>query len=146
MKIEGTHTVAAPRQRVYQVMIDPAALAKALPGCERLEASAPDTFRLKMKLGLAALSGSYQGTVKLSQRRPPEHLRLTLNGRGPWGFAEGDGTLTLSEQDGKTSVRYEGEVRVGGMIASVGQRLLGGAARMVIGQFFQNLDREVGTA
>jgi carbon monoxide dehydrogenase subunit G len=80
--------------------------------------------------------------VKLSEQRPPEHLRLSVASRGPWGFAEGDGALDLIEQGGKTEVRYAGELKVGGMIASVGQRLLDAAARMVIGQFFQSLERE----
>jgi len=67
-----------------------------------------------------------------------------VESRGPWGFTSGDGTLTLEEQNGQTLVRYAGEVKVGGVIASVGQRLLDGAARMVIGQFFENLSKQVG--
>ena len=143
MKIEGSHTLAAARNRVYQLVTDPQALAKALPGCEKLEPTGADTFQVKMKLGVAALSGSYQGTVKLSEQRPPAHLRLTINSRGPWGFADGDGTLILEEADGQTVVRYAGEVKVGGTMAAVGQRLLEGAARLVINQFFQNLEKEV---
>lgn len=142
MKIEGTHTLAAPRERVFQALTNPATVAKLLPGCEKLEPAGADTFRVKMKLGLAALSGAYEGTVKMSEQRPPEHLRLAVSGRGPWGFADGDGTLTLEEQGGQTVIHYAGELKVGGMIASVGQRLLDGAARMVINQFFQSLERE----
>ena len=144
MKVEGTYTLATPRERAYQLLTDPEVLAKTLPGCEKLEQIAADTFKVKMKLGLAALSGSYQGTVKLSEQRPPEHLRLSVESRGPWGFASGDGTLALEEQDGQTLVRYAGEVKVGGVIASVGQRLLDGAARMVISQFFKNLSQQAG--
>lgn len=144
MKVEGSYTLAAPRQRVYQLLTDPTALAKALPGCEQLEPAGADTFRVRMKLGLAALSGSYQGTVTLSEQRPPEQLRLTMVSRGPWGFAEGGGTLALAEQAGQTTVNYVGELKVGGMIASIGQRLLDGAARMIIGQFFKNLEKEIG--
>lgn len=143
MKIEGSHTLAAPRERVFYALVDPATVAKLLPGCEKLEPAGADTFRVKMKLGLAALSGAYEGTVKLSEQRPPEHLRLSVTSRGPWGFAEGDGALDLIAQDGKTEVRYTGELKVGGMIASIGQRLLDAAARLVIGQFFQSLEKEV---
>ncbi|MFQ5662778.1 MAG: carbon monoxide dehydrogenase subunit G [Terriglobia bacterium] len=142
MKIAGTHTLAAPRDRVYQLLTSPPSLAKTLPGCEKLEPAGADTFQVKIKLGLAALSGAYQGTVKLSEQRPPEHLRLTMSSRGPWGFADGDGTLSLEEQGAQTLVRYAGELKVGGMIAAVGQRLLDAAARKVIGDFFQSLDKE----
>ena len=142
MKVEGSHTLAAPRERVFQALTDPATVARLLPGCEKLEPAGADTFRVKMKLGLAALSGAYEGTVKLSEQRPPEHLRLSVASRGPWGFADGDGTLDLVEAGDRTEIRYAGELKIGGMIASVGQRLLDAAARMVIGQFFQSLERE----
>lgn len=142
MKIEGSHTLAAPRQRVYELLTDPQAIARLLPGCEKLEPAGPDTYQVKIKLALAALSGAYQGTVKLSEQRPPEHLRLTLTSRGPWGMVDGTGALTLQEKNGRTVARYAGEVSVGGMMAAVGQRLLDGAARMMIGQFFKSLERE----
>jgi len=143
MKIEGKQTLAAPRERVFQALTDPATVAKLLPGCEKLEPAGPDTYQVKMKLGLAALSGDYSGTVKLSEQRPPEHLRLSVSSRGPWGFADGDGTLTLTEEEGQTAVLYAGELKIGGMVASIGQRLLDGAARLVIGQFFKNLEKQV---
>lgn len=142
MNLEGSTRIAAPRERVFQLLVDPARIAAILPGCEKLEPAGPDTFQVKLKLGLASLSGAYQGTVKVSEQHPPEHLRLSLSSRGPWGFANGDGTLTLEEADGQTEVSYIGEVQVGGMIASIGQRLLEGAARMVVNQFFQNLAQQ----
>ncbi len=142
MKIQGTQTVNASRERVFGAVVDPTIIAKLLPGCEKLEPVGEDTYRVKMKLGLGAVSGSYQGTVRVSEKQPPERLRLTVNGRGPWGFAEGDGTLTLTEEGGGTKIEYAGELKVGGMIASVGQRLFDAAAKMVIGQFFKNLEKE----
>jgi len=143
VKVEGTHKLAAPRARVFALLVDPRVLARALPGCEKLEPAGPDTFRVKMTLGLAALSGHYEGTVRLSEQKPPERLTITLASRGPWGFVDGAGTLELEEKKGATSVRYTGEVKVGGLLASVGSRLLDGAARMVLGQFFQNLEKEI---
>ncbi len=144
MKIQGTRTLNAPPDKIFQALMDPEAIARLLPGCQELKPKGEDTYQVKMKLGLAALSGAYQGVVEVSEKRPPEHLRLRVDSRGPWGFANGDGTLSLAGQDGGTKIDYAGELKVGGMIASVGQRLLDGAARMVIGQFFQNLEKEAG--
>jgi carbon monoxide dehydrogenase subunit G len=96
-----------------------------------------------MKLGIAALSGSYQGKVKLSDQKPPESLRLAVQARAPGGIAEGAGTLKLAEKADKTTVHYAGEAKVSGMLASVGQRLLESAAKMVIAQFFKNLEKEL---
>jgi carbon monoxide dehydrogenase subunit G len=139
MRIEGTETISAGRARVYELLTDPMTIATLLPGCEKLEPVGGNSYEVKLKLGLAALSGAYQGRVTLSELRPPEHLRLTLNSRGPWGFADGDGRLVLEEQGKGTLLRYAGELKVGGMIAAVGQRLLDATARKLIGDFFRNL-------
>ena len=143
MKIEGGHELAAPRQRVFEILTDHQALGRLLPGCEKLEPAGAGTYTVKMKLGIASLSGSYTGTVKLSEQKPPESLRLAVQARAPGGVAEGIGTLELKEKAGKTTVRYAGEVKVSGLLASVGQRLLDSAAKMVIGQFFKNLEKEL---
>src|SRR3989338_6344854 len=118
-------------------MASHSAARRALPGSHEYLRSFGTCMPRVAKATIAFL-----GTVKLSEQRPPEHLRLSVTSRGPWGFADGEGTLDLLEQSGKTEVRYAGEVKVCGMIASVGQRLLDGAARMVLGQFFQALERE----
>lgn len=143
MKIEGSHALAAPRQQVYELLTDPKRLAQALPGCEKLEPKGAGTFEVKMRLGIASLSGSYSGTVKLSEQKPPESLRLSVQARAPGGVAEGSGILQLKEKGGKTTVHYAGEVKVSGLLASVGQRLLDSAARMLIAQFFKNLEKEL---
>ena len=143
MKIEGSQTLAGPRPRVYELLTDPVALARLLPGCEKLEPAGKDTYTVKMRLGIASLSGSYSGTVKLSEQKPPQSLRLSVQARAPGGIAEGSGTLKLEEKAGQTTVQYAGEVKVSGMLASVGQRLLESAAKMVIAQFFKNLEKEL---
>ena len=143
MKIEGSHSLAAPRPRVFELLTDPVALARLMPGCEKLEPAGADTYTVKMKLGIAALSGSYQGTVKLSEQKPPKSLRLSVQARAPGGIAECSGALQLEEKAGRTTVHYAGEVKVSGMLASVGQRLLDSAAKMVIAQFFKNLEKEL---
>jgi carbon monoxide dehydrogenase subunit G len=145
VKIEGSQPIAAPRPRVYEVLINADTVAKIIPGCERLTPTGDNTYQVQLRPGLAALSGVYHGTVTLSEQRPPEHLRLTLTSKGSWGFADGDGHLALEEQDGQTLVRYSGELKVGGLIAAVGQRLLDAAARKLMGEFFKNLASQAQT-
>lgn len=142
MTLQGEHKIAAPPSRVWFLLTDEASLARCLPGCEKLERREADFYQLTMKVGLGAVSGSYAGHVRLSEKQSESHLRLAMESRGAWGFLRGDGTLELSEQEGATLVRYAGEVNVGGMIASVGQRLFEGAARLIINQFFQNLSQQ----
>ncbi len=142
MNLQGEASIPAPPERVWVHLTDVDLLARSLPGCEKLELEGEGSYRVTLKLGIGALSGSYTGTVRLSEMVPEQNLRLALQSRGSWGFVQGEGTLALTRQERETLVRYQGELQVGGLIASVGQRLLEGAARMVINQFFQNIARQ----
>lgn len=120
MKIEGSSDIAAPRERVWAAFLDPAALARAIPGCEQLEEIGPGEYRATMKVGVAAIKGTFQGKVRLSDLEPP------TRGSGSPGFVRGDAAMELSDAEGGTRVSYSADVQVGGLIASVGERMLGG--------------------
>ncbi len=138
MKIAGTCLLPAPPEQVWTLLNDPERLAKCLPGCERLEPDGPDRYKADIKFALAAISGKFSGSVELSEKKPPRSLRLRLEGKGVPGFVKGDGRLELAEKHSQTELRYTGEAQVGGMIAAVGQRMIEGAARKMIQQFFEN--------
>jgi uncharacterized protein len=118
---------------------DPEFLAKAIPGCEGLEKIGEDAYRMKMKMAMASLSGAFEGTVKIADQTPSSSFRLIVEGSGKIGFMKGDGLLKLSAKDAGTDVAYEGDVQVGGTMAAVGQRLIDGAAKMMIKRFFEKL-------
>ena len=136
MKIEGSHDVPAPRQKVWDAFLDPRQLQKAIPGCEKLEAVGADEFKATLKIGVAAVKGTFEGKVRLSDRKPPESYRLAAEGSGGPGFGKADTLITLSDIAGGTRVAYSADVQVGGLIAGVGQRMLGGVSKMMADQFF----------
>src|SRR3989338_4906848 len=126
MKIEGSHDV-------------PAQLKKAIPGCEKLEALGNDEFKATLKVGVAAVKGTFEGKVRLAEKKPPESYRLAAEGSGGPGFVKADTLITLSEIEGGTRIAYSADVQVGGLIAGVGQRMLGGVSRMMADQFFDKM-------
>ena len=97
----------------------------------------------EIKVGVAAVKGVYQGTVKMDEIRPPVHYRLTLDGKGRQGFLKGTGTVDLDDQAGSTVITYSGDVQIGGPLASVGQRMMDGAAKMIVGQFFKAMEGQM---
>ena len=131
MKISGTQTFPAPRQKVWEFLIDPQRIAKCLPGCEKMEAAGENEYSSQINVGLAAVKGVYTGKIKLDELRPPSHYNMLSDGKGKQGFIKGSGTLDLAEHDGQTVLTNSGDIQVGGPLASVGQRMIGGAARMV---------------
>jgi carbon monoxide dehydrogenase subunit G len=145
MKIEGKQELRAKRERVYQALIDPAVLQRCIPGCERLEKTGENTYSTTMKTGVGSIKGVFTGNVKLEDMQPPSHYRITVDGKGQPGFLKGSGDLDLEEVDGTTVVNYKGDVQVGGTIASVGQRMIQGAAKMMATQFFTAIEAEAQT-
>jgi len=139
MELSGDHTFAAPRERVWRFMLDPATLKQCLPGCERLEEIGPDEYEATMKIGVAAIRGTYQGRVKISDKQEPERYTMLVEGKGGGNQVSGEGTLELIEEDGQTRVHYAGTAVVRGTLARVGARVMQPAAKMVVGQFFNCL-------
>jgi uncharacterized protein len=143
VKVSGSHTLNAPRERVWQLLNDPAFLKACLPGCESLEATGPDQYQATLTIGIAAVKGKYTGSVALSEKEPPQRFKMRVEGKGTGGFMQGTGILELADDPQGTKVTYEGDVQVGGPIASVGQRLLDGAAKMMVGQFFTAVNAQL---
>lgn len=141
MKLEGKHNFKAPRQQVWDLLTSPRHLEKALPGCEKLEEREPGKYDATLKIGIAAVKGTYTGKVEILEPEPPKRYRLTGEGGGGPGFVKGEAIIELLEQDKNTLVSYQGEVQVGGLIAGIGQRLIGGIAKMMLGQFFKSMEK-----
>ena len=137
MKISGSYTVPVPRERAYQLLQDPIVLAKCMPGTDRLDKIGDDEYEMKMKMVIASIGGLFAGKVRLADQIPPEKFKLIVDGTGKIGFVKGEGVLTLEPAGDATDVRYDGEVQVGGTIASVGQRLLDSTAKLIIKKFFE---------
>lgn len=143
MKIEGTHTIAAPREKVYAAFINPDALAACTPGLEQMDKVDEDTYAAQLTMGVAAIKGKYSGKMKLTDQNPPESYRLHIEGSGAPGFVQGVASFTFNAEGDSTLVVYSWDVQVGGMVAGVGQRILGGVAKMVIGQFMQAMAKYI---
>ncbi len=139
MKIEGSTDIPAPRERVWAAFQDPAVLAQAMPGCDQLEAAGPGEYRAVMKVGVGAIKGTFEGKVQLTDLEPPSRYRMAVEGKGGPGFVRGHAAMELAEIEGGTRVHYEADVQVGGLIASVGQRMLGGVSRLMLDQFFARM-------
>ncbi len=143
MRISGSYSVPASRERTYQLLQDPAVLAKCMPGTDHLDKIAEDQYEMKMKMAIASIGGLFTGKVRLADQNPPESFRLVVEGNGKIGFIKGEGLLNLSSSPesgpATTEVKYEGDVQVGGTIASVGQRLLDTTSKMIIKKFFEKL-------
>jgi hypothetical protein len=144
MKLEGTYDVPAPRKKVWDAFLDPKQLKKAIPGCEKLEAVGPDEYKATMKVGVGGVKGTFEGKVKITEKKAPDSYKMAVEGTGGPGFIRGETVITLTDQEGGTRVAYTADVQVGGLIASVGQRMLGGVSKMMADKFFNRMGELLG--
>jgi uncharacterized protein len=144
LKLAGTVAMPAPPGEVWSLLTDPARLSRLLPGCERLDPDGPDRYKAAVKFGIAAISGKYAGTLEFAEKKPPHSLVLKMDGKGLPGFVKGEGRIQLvAKGTSDTELTYTGEAQVGGVIASVGQRMLDAAARKIVQQFFDSAKAEL---
>lgn len=144
MKITGKHTIQAPRQEVFDRLIDPDSIATCLPGVEKLEKLGEDEYSMSMNVGIGMVKGTYNGKVRLSNMNKPTDYQMYVDGSGRPGFIKGTGTVRLAEgENSTTDIEYEGDVEVGGPIGSVAQRMLGGVANRMVGQFFGCIESKI---
>ena len=122
--IGTTHrgVLVAAREKVWEVLTNPRHLEKAIPGCEKLEEIEPGKYDATLKIGIAAVKGTYKGMAQVADPQPPEKYRLVVEGGGSPGFVKGEALIELSYQNQSTIVSYQGEGQVGGLIAGVGPR------------------------
>ncbi|MEV7908622.1 SRPBCC family protein [Streptomyces anulatus] len=143
MKLAGSAVLGIDRDRVWSALQNPAVLVRTIPGCERLEETGPDTYRMTVTAGVASIKGVYQGEVALSDPEAPRRFVLRARGQGAPGTVDATVEVRLSEVEGGTRIDYDAEAVIGGMIGGVGQRVLGSVAKRTAGEFFSAVENHL---
>ncbi len=136
MKLSATQTIAAPRDKVFAAITDPAVLQRCIEGCEKMVKTAEDSYDAHLKLGVAGIKGSYVGKVQLKDMKPPASYTLILEGKGGPGFVKGTARIRLEAKAAQTELQCEADAQVGGVIAAIGSRLIEAVARKMMADFF----------
>jgi hypothetical protein len=145
MEIKGEYRIAAPRDRVFAALNDPAVLQACIPGCESLEKTSDTEMKARVRLRIGPVSASFAGKVTLSDIDPPNGYRISGEGQGgAAGFAKGGAVVKLADDAGTTVLTYDVDAQVGGKIAQVGARLIDGTAKKLADEFFSKFATLVG--
>ncbi len=112
---------------------------RTIPGCERLEARGDNAYAMTVTAGVAAIKGTYAGSCVLSDLVPHESLTMRLDGAGAPGTVGATVSVRFAADGGATTVSYDADAVVGGMVGGVGQRMLTSVSRRMAGEFFGNV-------
>jgi 2-furoyl-CoA dehydrogenase large subunit len=111
-----------------------------IPGCERIEATGPESYRASVRVSVAGIGGTYDVAMRLFDRHEPERMRLSGRAESRLGSGEGEAIVTLTPLPaGRTRLNYRYVAAVGGKLAGFGQRMLDGVVRVLLGSFFERL-------
>ena len=143
MKVEGEFSFESDRETVWNSMLSPDILSSCIPGCEKFEPTGEDSYDIVLNVGIGAIRGKYTGTIAIVDKQHLESFKMVVEGKGSGGSIRGEGVLNFTEYGGKTEVTIVGDARPTGMIARVGQRLIGSASKMLMNQFFECMKSKI---
>jgi uncharacterized protein len=143
LKIQHSYTFKdIPREVLWRTIQDKEVLKRTLPGCKAFVEVEDNVFESELGISIGPVKGVFTGDVRQLDKEEPEFYRLLVTGRGKPGEIDADAEMTLTETEEGTVLLCQAEVKLTGILASVGQRVMSGVAKVVIGQFFKDIDKE----
>lgn len=131
-------------ETVWTMLNDQDVLEAAIPGADELVQTSPDHYKVTMNVGIGMIRGAFSGNVEITDKEDSSSYRMLVDGKGPGGWVRGDGRVALAPvSESRTRVAVDGDAQVGGVLARVGQRMMGNASKSLMKQFFSNLDKEI---
>jgi uncharacterized protein len=144
MTMNGEYELAVPPQAVWEKLNDAATLKACIPGCEQLDKTSDTEFQAVATVKIGPVKAKFKGRVTLSDLDPPNGYKISGQGDGGVaGFAKGGATVKLTPKNGGTLLAYNVDAQIGGKLAQLGQRLVNGAAKKIVDDFFANFANAV---
>jgi uncharacterized protein len=146
VKLEGTKELPASREVVWEVLNDPAQMAKLMPGVEGFEIQDDRHWQAKVKIPLGL--GGLRMTVDFEKvdEREPDFAALNAKGNGVGAIMSMQTTFHLSEAGTGTSMRWEADVKIAGPVGAMGQRVLQPIVNQQVGNVLTALEKQVAAA
>lgn len=141
MQISGERAMKAQQQDVWDVFQDADMLRNSMPGITEFNQIGENEWKGAISLGVGPIKGSYGVKIVMFDQEEPVHYKLAIEGEGGPGWVKAVGAFNLEPIGKDTKVVYMLDAQVGGLVANVGQRMLSGVAKMILGQFFNNMDK-----
>ncbi|GFE64227.1 CoxG family protein [Litoreibacter roseus] len=139
MELSDSRTIDAPREMVWQALLDKDVLKNAVPGCQEMSGSPEEGFEAVVVQKVGPVKATFKGAVTLEDMNEPESLTISGSGKGgAAGFAKGGAKVRLEDDNGQTVLHYDVEAKVGGKLAQLGSRIIDGFAKKMADQFFTN--------
>jgi carbon monoxide dehydrogenase subunit G len=147
MELKGERRLPVDRATAWAALNDPERLKAAIPGCEAMERTGENEYRVEIVAALGPVRSKFRGRLHVEDIVAPERYALRFEGEGgAAGFVKGSSHVALADEAGATVVSYSVTAQVGGRIAQVGSRLVDSAALKLADDFFESFERQLAPA
>ena len=144
MQLSGKHTVNATPVQVWQMLMDTDTLARIVPGISKLEKISDNTFIATVSIKLGPVNGSFTGNLQFEDVQELKEFTLKIQQNSKIGNANAAIKISLAPvAETQTEVAFDGDVKLSGLLATMGQRVIGGVSGTLTKQFFTNLENEL---
>jgi uncharacterized protein len=146
LRIEYSYTFDLPRNIVWRYIQDDRVLRSSLPGCQSFKETPKGIYVAELGLNTGPVKGLFSAEVQQVDQIPPTYYRLLVKGKGKPGEIDAVADMILEEAEeveGGSKITCVAEIEVTGVLASVGQRVMGGVAKVILGQFFKSAEKEM---
>jgi uncharacterized protein len=144
MEMTGEQLIALPQTEVWRALNDPEVLKACIPGCEAIDKTSDNEYRVAMTAAVGPVKAKFSGKLMLSDLQPPNSYSLSFEGSGgAAGFGKGGAHVSLKPEGSATRLSYTAKASVGGKLAQVGSRLIDGVAKKMADDFFTAFNRKV---
>jgi len=141
MNIKGTYVIELNREDLFDLLQEEEVLARIAPGVSKIERLGEDQYKAISDISIGPVRGSFEGALKLTDKKPPESMTLVLEQKSKMGHAAATIVMNLTSSDNQsTDIAYEGKAKVTGRLATMGQRILGGVISTLTKQVFKELE------
>lgn len=147
MNVNGERTFDAPRATVWQVLNDPASMAKTMPGVESFDVHDDKSWTANVKIPLGLGGMKMKVDMNKVEERELEFAKLAVKGHGVGAMMNMETSFTLGDAaDGGTSMEWAADVKIAGPVGSMGQRVLQPIVNQQVQQVLSALDAQIQAA
>jgi carbon monoxide dehydrogenase subunit G len=145
MEMNGEQLIPLAQNDVWRGLNDPEILKSCIAGCETVEKTAENEYRIVLTASVGPVKAKFTGKLALSDLNPPNSYSIAFEGSGgAAGFAKGGAQVKLSTEGSNTRLNYSAKANIGGKLAQIGSRLVDGVAQKMAGDFFVKFNSVMG--
>ena len=141
--VSGFQDLAAPAAAVYPILLDPARIKDAIPGCDEFRETAPERYTVRLSLNVVAFTAMVSGEVTITDRVEPVSYRVLVTGTGSLGTLNIEARMCLADTPTGSSLSYDIDIEALGQLGMMAGPVLNPAARLILGQFMERVAAQV---